>query len=218
MTQDTAGAAPAGRPTKRRRILIAIAVVLALIVVSLAVRFGRNAPVAYDDIDEHFKYGSLNSEAFSPPYWIWKALPVMFPEYLPGKGYESLGFVFEKGKDTPVGVSRRRFSGIDGLGLNCAFCHTGTVRDTATSEPKVYVGMPAQSFDIQGYFRFLFDSALDQRFTADQMIPVMESLGADFDWLDRFLYKYVVINQTRAGLLRARDRLSALMYNPEVPP
>jgi len=201
-----------------RRALIAIAIVLVLFAAYLVRRFTRNEPVVYDNIVEHYKYGSLGSEGFSPPYWVFKALPVMFPEYLPGKGYQSLGFVYEEGHDLPIGFSRRRLNGLDGVGLNCAFCHTGTVRDTPTSKPRIYVGMPAHQFDIEGYFKFLFACALDQRFTPDQMIPVMESLGADFDPIDRALYRYVVINQVRLGLLQVRDRLSALILNPEVPP
>jgi len=206
------------RHGRRRWVLIAVAVVLVLFGAYLARRFTRDSPVVYDNIVEHYKYGSLGSEAFSPPYWVWKALPVMFPEYLPGEGYQSLGFVYEEGKDLPIGFSRRRLNGLDGLGLNCAFCHTGTVRDTPESAPRIYVGMPAHQFDIQGYFKFLFDAALDQRFTPDQMIPVMESLGADFDPIDRAFYRYVVINQVRLGLLQARDRLSAIIVNDEVPP
>ncbi|MGD2113801.1 MAG: cytochrome c [Acidobacteriota bacterium] len=220
MNDETARQSRSERPRSRkgRWTLIGVVAVLVLCTVYLAWRFTRNDPVVYEDIVEHYKYGSLGSEAFSPPYWVWKALPVMFPEYLPGDGYESLGFVFEEGEDLPIGFSRRRLNGLDGIGLNCAFCHTGTVRDTPDSEPRIYVGMPAHQFDIQGYFTFLFDAALDQRFTPNQMIPVMESLGADFDPIDRAFYRYVVINQVRLGLLEARDRLSALILNEDVPP
>ncbi len=217
MAESTPTETPAPEKRRRRKWLIVV-IVLVLILVYFGVRFGRNSPVVYDDIAEHYKYGSLGSEGFSPPYWVFRALPVMFPEYLPGKGYQSLGFIYEDGKDLPIGFSRRRLLGFDGVGLNCAFCHTGTVRDTPQSKPRILIGMPAHQFDIQGYFRFLFACALDQRFTPDQMIPVMESLGADFDPIDRFMYRAVLVNQTRLGLLQARDRLSALMLNPQVPP
>ena len=217
MAESSPTQAPAGSK-RRKRIWLAILILFVLIVVYFAVRFGRNSPVVYADIADHYKYGSLGSEGFSPPYWVFKALPVMFPEYLPGKGYESLGFVYEDGKDLPIGFSRRRLLGFDGVGLNCAFCHTGTVRDTPQSKPRIYIGMPAHQFDIQGYFKFLFACALDQRFNADQMIPVMESLGADFDPIDRLMYRAVLVNQTRLGLLQARDRLSAILVNPQIPP
>lgn len=219
MNDETAREARGDRPGKSRWRWVVWAVVAVLVVFTayLALRFTRDEPVVYDDIVEHYKYGSLGSEAFSPPYWVWKSLPVMFPEYLPGDGYESLGFVYEEGEELPIGFSRRRLNGLDGVGLNCAFCHTGTVRDSPDAEPRIYVGMPAHQFDIQGYFQFLFDSALDQRFTPNQMIPVMESLGADFDPIDRALYRYAVIPQVRLGLLQARDRLEDLILDDRVP-
>ena len=44
------------------------------------------------------------------PYWIWRALPEVCPQYLPGNGYQSLGMVYEKNpdgsdRDVPVGTS-----------------------------------------------------------------------------------------------------------------
>ena len=87
---------------------ILLLLVLGLFIVggfSLAARFTRDEPVAYDEIEEHFKYGSLGGERESGiPYWIWKVLPKLFPEYLPGKKYvpgqeyASLGFLTSQGK------------------------------------------------------------------------------------------------------------------------
>ena len=86
-------------------------------------RFGADTPVAYQDELDHFKYGSLGSEhEFGVPYWIWRALPELFEDKLPqpGRGWESVGFVFEKGKHLPVGMSQRRYLGFDVVGLHCA--------------------------------------------------------------------------------------------------
>ncbi len=58
-----------------------------------------------------------------------------------------LGFVIEPGKDLPIGVSRRRRLGIDQVGLNCAVCHTGTVRDAPDAAAKIVLGMPAQQLE-----------------------------------------------------------------------
>src|SRR5215211_1169826 len=125
---------PAG--TIRRRLVLALLLVLLGIgAITLAVRFTRDDPVLYADAEEHFKYGSTGGERESGiPYWIWKVLPKMFPEYLPGKTYTpgteyaSLGFLYEPGKDLPIGVSRRNTQGIDRVFLNCAVCHAGAVR------------------------------------------------------------------------------------------
>ena len=130
-------------------------------------------PVAYRDDVEHFKYGSLGSEhEFGIPYWIWRALPELFNDKLPGKknGWQSVGFVFEKGKTLPVGMSQRRYLGFDVVWLNCAFCHAGTVRETPQSEPKVYAAMPANTFDFRGFTRFLFATGEDRRFTPQDML------------------------------------------------
>src|SRR5689334_21219933 len=63
-------------------------------------RFTQDAPVDYADIVEHFKYGSTGGERqMGIPYWIWVALPELFPEYLPdqkpGRGYASFGMIYE---------------------------------------------------------------------------------------------------------------------------
>ena len=67
---------------------LCLLVVVALIAIGfsyLAWRFTRDDPVTYADPEEHFKYGSTGGERESGiPYWIWKVLPKMFPEYLPG--------------------------------------------------------------------------------------------------------------------------------------
>src|SRR5512134_2204343 len=68
-------------------------------------RFGADTAVAYNNDLDHFKYGSLGSEhEFGVPYWIWRALPELFQDKLPApaNGWQSVGFVFESGKDLPV--------------------------------------------------------------------------------------------------------------------
>ncbi len=87
------------------------------------------------DIEEHFKYGSTGGEHVSGlPYWIFQALPQVCAEYLPGKGYASLGMIYEDGQDLPIGMSKRHHQGIDKTFLNCAVCHASTVRDAPQRE------------------------------------------------------------------------------------
>ena len=158
-------------PAQRILKLIGLLTVAGLVVSLLAGawllgRFGADTPVVYKDDVDHFKYGSLGSEhEFGVPYWIWRALPELFADKLPGKGLESLGFVFEKGKVLPAGMSQRRYLGFDLVWLNCAICHTGTVRESSQSEPKVYAAMPANTFDFRAFTRFLFAAGEDRRFT-----------------------------------------------------
>src|SRR5215472_16084435 len=135
---------PVEQAEGRRARIVLLIVVLVLIAIAayLYWAFNPNSPVDYADIQEHFKYGSIGSEpANGLPYWIFKVLPDMFPEKLHGKGYASLGILQEPGRDLPIGFSKRRVI-IDRVGLNCAVCHTGTVRDTPQSQPRIIVGMP----------------------------------------------------------------------------
>ncbi len=75
-------------------------------------RFGGDTPVDYASNEEHFKYGSTGGEhEMGFPYWIWRALPQVCAEHLPGPGYESLGMIFEPGKELPVGTSQAPLSG-----------------------------------------------------------------------------------------------------------
>ena len=131
----------AENPWKRRFVVLLIVLVgiPAFVGLMLLRRFAGDMPVDYASPTEHFKYGSTGGEhEMGFPYWIWKALPEICPQYLPGKGYQSLGMVYEKSpdgsdKDLPIGTSKRRFQGIDRVFVNCAVCHTSTV--CADSQP-----------------------------------------------------------------------------------
>jgi mono/diheme cytochrome c family protein len=199
-------------------------IILVAAVVGLAYligRFGADTPVTYQDNVEHFKYGSLGSEhQFGVPYWIWKALPELFADKLPGQGWESLGFVFEKGKDLPVGMSKRRYRGFDLVWLNCAFCHAGTVRETPASERQVYTAMPANTFDFRAFTRFLFAAGEDRRFTPDLILLQIKTIRKrenldDLPLIDRLLLRYYGIYLMRERILTLRDRLNFIRAEPE---
>ena len=208
------------------RLGVFTAIVLTLGVLAGAVllgRFGADTPVAYRDDLEHFKYGSLGSEhEFGIPYWIWRALPELFKDKLPGdqRGWQSVGFVFEKGKTLPVGMSQRRYLGFDVVWLNCAFCHAGTVRESPQSEPKVYAAMPANTFDFRGFTRFLFATGEDRRFTPQDILRQIdvirkrEGLGR-LPLVDRLVLRFYGIYYMRERLLTLRDRLDFLKQQPE---
>jgi hypothetical protein len=118
--------------------------------------------VDYADPVEHFKYGSTGGEhEMGFPYWIWRALPEVCSHYLPGRGYQSLGMLYEKNpdgslKDLPVGTSKRRYQGIDRVFVNCAVCHTSTVRSAPDQPPQLVAGMPAALFNMKGFEEFFF--------------------------------------------------------------
>jgi mono/diheme cytochrome c family protein len=184
-------------------------------------RFVVESPVDYEAIEQHFKYGSIGSEAGNGlPYWIWKVLPEVFPEYLPdgGKaGYESLGFVYEKGpdgktNDTPIGFSKRRMQGIVRVGLNCSVCHTAALRESEAAERRVVLGMPAHQLDLLSYFKFIFDCAGDGRFTVENMMAEIDA-RANLDPVERTIYK-IAIPRARQEILRLRGRASFMLEHP----
>lgn len=217
-------ASPGERILKRIGWITVVVLVLGMLAGALLLgRFGADTPVVYKDDLEHFKYGSLGSEhEFGVPYWIWRALPELFEDKLPppGRGWESVGFVFENGKSLPVGMSQRRYLGFDVVWLNCAFCHAGTVRESAESEPKVYAAMPANTFDFRAFMRFLFATGEDRRFTPRDILRqikvIREREGLDdLPLIDRLALRFYGIYFMRERILTLRDRLDFIKEQPE---
>jgi len=193
-------------------------IVIAVLAIWAALRFASDAPVTYASNKDHFKYGSTGDERSSGiPYSIWMALPELFPQYLPGKGLQSLGFLYEPGKDLPIGVSKRKVQGIDRVFLNCAVCHVGSVRDTPASAPRYVLGMPSNTVDLQGFERFLSAVALDKDFTGDRMAPVIKKMGTD-DWLNRELIRYIGVDLMRDQLVSLRQMFSFMDKEPAFGP
>jgi len=166
---------------------------------------------AEDDIVTHFKYGSVGAEArVGIPYPIWRVLPVVFPDKLPtrpGQGYERFGFIYEDNAPQfrPIGMTYKE-DRVPLVGLNCATCHTGTIRDSPTSPRQIIAGMPAHQMDLQGFANFLTDCARDPRFEAGTLIAAIRQQDPDFSWFSSLLYRFVVIKRTREGILeRAVD-------------
>ena len=199
-----------GRPflgARWRQVALVLVLIVAGCMVKLIARFGHDQPVAYSGIVEHFKYGSLGGERESGfPYWIWRALPSLCADKLPGTGYQSLGLIFEQGKDLPVGVSKRRYMGVDRVFLNCAVCHTSTLRETPTSKPQLLLGMPANTFNTMAFQNFIFACAQDSKFTPKRVIAEIERIGGKVDLVDRYLvYPLAVfLMQDRIRMLKAR--------------
>ena len=166
---------------------------------------------AQDDIVSHFKYGSIGTEAtVGLPYAIWRVLPVLFADKLPdrpGEGYARLGFIFEANapQHRPIGTTYVD-DWVPLVGLNCATCHTGTVRETPAGPRQIVAGMPAHQMDLQGYANFLTACAKDPRFTADTLIEAIRKQDPDFSWFSSVLYRLLVIKRTRDGILERAEQ------------
>jgi mono/diheme cytochrome c family protein len=179
-------------------------------------RFTADIPVAYKAPDMHFKYGSTGGERESGfPYWIWKVLPKVCAEHLPGDGYRSIGFTYEPGKDLPVGVSKRFNLGIDRVFLNCAVCHASTVRDAPGAAPRVIVGMPAHRLDLKAFETFFFNCAAGPKFRSEFIVPEIEAAAGGLSPLDRYLVYPVAISLMRERLLMLRERFAFAFEQPD---
>lgn len=205
-----------------------IAIALALgagIALYLLGRSHRDDAKIYADPADHFKHGSTGGERLSGfPYWIWQVLPALFPEYLPGgtylkeAPYAPIGFIYEPGSDLPVGVSKRNVQGMDRVFLNCAICHAGTWRSRPNERPRVVLGMPANTIDLQAFERFLFQCATDERFTPERILSAIEKIGGRLDQLDENLLRGLGIYLMRDRVLLLRDRFDFMEREPDAGP
>lgn len=178
---------------------------------SAVAALGPTRVVAQDDILSHFKYGSVGTEvSVGLPYPIWRVLPVLFADKLPnrpGQGYEKIGFIFENNapQGRPIGTTYVEDQ-VPLVGLNCATCHTGTVRETPSSMRQVIAGMPAHQMDLQGYANFLTATARDPRFEVGTVLEAIRKQDPEFGWFTSLLYRFVVIKRTRDGILARAEQ------------
>lgn len=166
------------------------------------------------DGSEHFKYGSVGIEPEEGlPYWIWQVLPRLFADKLPG-GYASLGFVWEPGRELPIGFSKKSVFGSERIAVNCAFCHTGTYR-TSPDAPRVIVPGGATTLTRpQAFSRFLEAAAADSRFNAGDMLEAIGKMTS-LSWTESFQYRFLMIPATRKALLRHREEFAWMDSRPD---
>jgi hypothetical protein len=175
-------------------------------------------PVDYKDDRDHFWFGSIGSDiAGGLPLKVVQALPKAFPEYLPpgarAQDYSAFGFISRPGHPMPIGFSvRRRF--IDFTSINCAVCHTGSVRESGESAALIVPGMPSNTVDLIGFFNFLFRCAHDPRFTPETITEAMAKAGTAGP-LDGLLNRFVVPSLKDA--LDERSKRVAFLFSPSYP-
>jgi len=151
--------------------------------------------------EEHFKHGAIGLSTESRlPYYIWQVLPIMFPEKLPRPGgWASFGFIFEPGQEIPIGFSLRKI-GYPALEANCSLCHTSAYRASPNDTPKVILGAPAHTLDLEAFQHFLFACASDPRFTSGNVLKAINQVHQT-SWLEGLVYRFAIIPVTKHGLL-----------------
>ena len=200
---------------RHRTIVIGIAGLIAVIAGIGWYHLFRQVPVYYESDEEHFKYGSVGiEEPIGVPYWIWLLMPRMFPEKLPGPGgYTALGMVWEEGKEMPVGFTKKTI-GIPRVGVNCATCHTTSVRRSPEDKPILIPGGPSHQFDIQAYQRFFIACAKDPRFTPAEIMKELENVY-ELSFVEKILYRYLIIPFTKRGLLEQEELYAWMTLRPD---
>ena len=199
-------------------LLMLAGLVLTILGIYFAVRLQKNSAESYPDIIAHFEHGSIGADEGSGlPYWVWQALPRLFPDQFNGRlDYSAFGFLYRakpdgQQEDLPIGISRRNYQGIDLVWFNCAVCHTGTWRQSDGGERHFVAGMPANNFDIYRFIRFVLDAGVDERLAAEKLIPAMRDAGAQLSSLEKLVWQYYVIPRVREGFVQRRSRLAAFM-------
>lgn len=166
--------------------------------------------------ESRFKYGSIGAEQDAGiPYWIYYALPRLFPDKLPGPGgYAAFGVAWEQGHELPVGFTKKRI-GFDRVANNCAACHIARYRAAPDEEPTLVVAGPNHTLDLEAFFRFLVDCAKDPRFNPDTLMNEI-NMATDLDWIDSLAYRFLIIPITKQRLLEREDQF-AWIYRHDFP-
>ena len=207
----------------KRSFIAIVAAILAIVLWLVWPFISDRGPVQYANDEEHFLYGSIGGEdSDGIPYWILKVLPTAFADKLPGEGLTSFGFIQQRDHELPIGFVRSTTTNllaIDVVTENCAICHVGSLRESATDpDPQIILAMPGFTVDLQSFISFLNDTAADERFTADNLMPYIKEAGANFNPLESLLYRYVVIPQTREAFLEQRHDFSFMERQPPYGP
>jgi hypothetical protein len=193
---------------RRWKQLILLAVLLAI---GYYLVFVNQYVLAFADDEQHFLHGSIGSEVTGPPYWVFKALPVIYSDKLNHEGYRHFGFLYETADaDLPIGVSRRKISGVERVWLNCSVCHVGTYRLPGDMTQHRIPGAPSNNLRLRELITFLIDAGKDPGFNADTLITAIDSdaVGGNLNAFERLIYRYVIFPRVKSAFLDLGTRLS----------
>jgi hypothetical protein len=170
----------------------------------------------FDSAEEEFKYGSVGIESEEGiPYWIWQVLPRVFADKLPRPGgYAAFGFAWEPGKELPVGLAKADLFGGPRVAVNCAFCHSSSVRTGPLEPRRIVAAGPGNQINPQLYVKFLHAVVDDPRFTPSVLLPAIEGI-TKLSWSQRMQYRFLLIPTMRRALQKQRRQYEWMYRNPE---
>jgi hypothetical protein len=150
--------------------------------------------------DRYF-YGSVGArETRGIPYWVWLAMPRVFPEHMPGPGgYASLGMAWQEGIEMPVGFAKQQVGYVRVSG-NCALCHVTTLATQPDQAPRIVPAVSGKTTDLKPLVNFFRQCAADPRFNADELLSQIEQDTSLSLW-DKALYRYVLIPRIKKAFL-----------------
>jgi mono/diheme cytochrome c family protein len=192
--------------TKRKIRIAAVALVLLAIATGFTAWYKIRRDVAQpqwitSDARNDYLYGSVGAESTAGiPYWIWLALPRLFPDYLhyPG-GYVALGLSWEESREMPVGFSKKTVGYVRVAG-NCALCHARSYRTGPDETSAVVDAVRGRATDIKPLLLFFHQCAADPRFNAGELLSEI-GMATGLSFLDQSIYRFALIPRTRQAML-----------------
>ena len=165
-----------------------------------------------------YKYGAVGlSISARVPYYVFEALPDVFPELLPKypqppgvppltnnerfAKYIGVISIPEDGSPTPVGFALRQI-GFQSVEPNCALCHVGEVR-LADGRTQIVYGAPNTKLNIQAYQWFILNAVASPKFNVPTIMDAIDKRH-DLGFLDHFFYRTAIIPAIRNLLLQSR--------------
>ena len=175
-------------------ILAIVLIAVGVVCFRIAGTLSSNQPVVYEDIAEHFKYGSIGSEPGGsllrpiggalPPYMVFKALPAMCSDRLPG------GYARSASSSSPVATCRSasRGGGASASTRSASTARSVTPARCATRRAARAASSSAcrrSSSTCRRFVEFILDCSLDSRVTENirgrfrasrQRVPLFERI------------------------------------------
>jgi hypothetical protein len=135
------------------------------------------------------------------------------------EGYEAFGFIYEKGadgqiRDLPVGTTQRHSFGLDRVWINCAVCHTGTVRKDAQDPGMLVLGMPGNQFNLYAFEQFVFH-ARSENFNLLNISFRKSRLWRKLDTVDHYIVYPIALTLTRDMILYLDNLVGFSVRQPQ---